>query len=106
MTLYVAIDKGGFNRWEILKILGLWPLQLVDILRSLALVLLLFIGPLFETGIVEGKWRQWFTGRTTVDVLTSSIGWRNYIVVSPLAMLDVLSMDLACPLVLSFLLAY
>lgn len=86
MTLYVSTDKGGFSRSEILKILGWWPVSVGDVLRSLSLVALLFAGPLFETGVIEGRWRQWVTGRALAGVLTSSVGWRNYVAVSPLSL--------------------
>lgn len=54
----------------------------MDIVRSLILTAILFIGPLFERGIAEGEWRSWFKKAQISETLGGWIGWRNYVVVS------------------------
>jgi prenyl protein peptidase len=64
---------------EILKLMGLWPLSLIDIVKAVFLTAVLFTGPLYERGIVEGGWKDWITGRSVKEILGSWIGWRNYV---------------------------
>jgi len=51
----------------------------LDILRTLLLCAILFIGPLFEAGVVKGQWKDWIRGRHVVETLSSWIGWRNLV---------------------------
>ncbi|KAL9116348.1 MAG: hypothetical protein Q9187_007129 [Circinaria calcarea] len=64
---------------EIFRLLGWYPISIFDIARCLLLTALLFLGPLFEKGIVEGGWREWIRGRALYNSLSNWIGWRNYI---------------------------
>lgn len=82
ITVCVAWTKGHLAPVDILEVFGLWPILPLDILKSLALVALLFLGPLFESGIVEGGWERWVKGTDVSSTLMSSVGWRNYVVVS------------------------
>lgn len=68
-----------------LRLLGWWPVDPVDILRSLLLTAILFIGPLFERGIAEGEWREWIRGGRVSETLRGWMGWRNYVAVSLLS---------------------
>jgi prenyl protein peptidase len=52
-----------------------------ETVNTLMLTATLFMGPLFETGIVEGRWKDWVRLRD-VDVLSSWPGWRNLVAVS------------------------
>jgi prenyl protein peptidase len=45
------------------------------------LVMILFAGPLFEQGVVEGAIGDWVKLRGVHESLSSWIGYRNYIVV-------------------------
>lgn len=45
------------------------------------LVAILFAGPLFEAGIVDGGVNEWIRGYHIREVLSSWIGYRNYVVV-------------------------
>lgn len=85
MTWYIAREKGHFDLEDTLEVLGWWPVNVADIVRSFALVVLLFAGPLFEAGLAAGRWRDWITGRYLTETLASSVGWRNYIAVSLLS---------------------
>ena len=66
---------------EVLAVLGVFPVNLIDTAKCMLLLIILFIGPLFETGIVEGNWRHW--GRWSVikkDVIDDWTGWRSLVV--------------------------
>jgi prenyl protein peptidase len=66
---------------EILRLIGFWPISLFDTAKTMLLVAILFTGPLFEYGIVENGWKDWIRGRGVYEVLSSWMGYRNYIVV-------------------------
>ncbi|KAF2203289.1 Abi-domain-containing protein [Delitschia confertaspora ATCC 74209] len=80
LTIYVLYQSAGVKPNEILKLLGLWPFSLLDTARTLLLVNILFAGPLFEAGIVDGGWKDWVRGRYVQEVLSSWIGYRNFVV--------------------------
>jgi prenyl protein peptidase len=66
---------------DMLHLLGWWPISVIDIAKTMLLVAILFTGPLFEAGVVEGGWRGWVKGTYVREVLGSWIGWRNYVAV-------------------------
>ncbi|KIV99924.1 hypothetical protein, variant 2 [Verruconis gallopava] len=59
--------------------LGWWPVNPVDVLRTTLLCAILFAGPLFEAAIVEGRWRDWLWGTHVVETFSSWTGWRNLV---------------------------
>ena len=81
MTLVVLDQSGGFDAVQILRFLGLWPVSPLDTARTILLVAILFAGPLFEYGIVDGHWKDWLVGRELYQTLSSWIGYRNYVAV-------------------------
>ncbi|EER40422.1 CaaX prenyl proteinase Rce1 [Histoplasma capsulatum H143] len=64
---------------EALRLLGWWPIGPLEIAKSFLLTALLFMGPLFEAGIVEGEWKDWIRGRRVAETLGGWIGWRNFV---------------------------
>lgn len=68
---------------QILALLGLWPVSPMDTIRTMLLVVILFAGPLFENGIVDGDWRDWIQLNGLHQSLSSWIGYRNFVVVRP-----------------------
>lgn len=62
--------------------MGYWPLGLGEAFRALLLTALLFLGPLFESLVVEGYWREWMTGEPVKELLSDWITWRNLVAVS------------------------
>ncbi|RAK99359.1 CAAX prenyl protease RCE1 [Aspergillus ibericus CBS 121593] len=78
-VLWLLNAKDNASLPEALRFLGWWPVNLVDIARSLLLTAILFAGPLFERGVAEGEWREWVWGNRVTAVLRSWIGWRNYV---------------------------
>lgn len=79
MTIYVLAVYAEASGLEILRLLGWYPIGIVEVFKSLLLTALLFSGPLFEKAVVERGWRDWAGGRTVNETLSSWIGWRNYI---------------------------
>ena len=74
-------QDGNLGPYEILKLLGVWPISFLDTARTLLLVAILFAGPLFEHGVVDGAWKDWIRGRYVGEVLGSWTGYRNYVAV-------------------------
>lgn len=75
--------KGEASILEALKLLGWWPLGIVEIIQGLLLTAILFTGPLFERGIAEGDWKSWIRGEDLSETLQSWIGFRNFVAVRP-----------------------
>lgn len=61
--------------------MGYFPVGLLEATKSLALTALLFLGPLFEAGVVEGGWRNWIRLRGFNAVVGGWIGYRNMVAV-------------------------
>jgi len=66
--------------------MGYLPIGISETLKALVLTAMLFLGPLFEAGVVEGGWRRWLRLQDVYAVLLSGMGWRNFVTVyiSPL----------------------
>ncbi|KAF1970158.1 hypothetical protein BU23DRAFT_512015 [Bimuria novae-zelandiae CBS 107.79] len=79
LTVCVLHQVGHLPPARILRLLGLWPVSLLDSARTLLLVATLFTGPLFEYGLVDGHWKDWVTGREVYQTLSSWTGYRNYV---------------------------
>lgn len=87
ITSFVALAAVGEDArlsrsWNALHYLGYMPVGFAETINCLLLTATLFIGPLFEAGIVEGRWRDWIRLRD-VDMLSSWPGWRNLVAVRP-----------------------
>ena len=61
--------------------MGYFPVGFIESARSLGLTALLFLGPLFEGGIVEGRGRDWLRLRGLSATISGWIGWRNMVAV-------------------------
>ncbi|KAJ5628411.1 CAAX amino terminal protease [Penicillium lividum] len=79
IVLWLAVNQGGSSLGAAMTLMGWWPISVADIARSLLLTAILFIGPLYERGMVEGEWRFWFRYGKLSESLGGWIGWRNYI---------------------------
>ncbi|CAG8094795.1 unnamed protein product [Penicillium olsonii] len=79
VVLWLIVQEGGSSIGAGVRLLGWWPVGVLEIFRSLLLTAILFIGPLFERGIVEGEWRVWFRRSKLSESLGGWIGWRNYV---------------------------
>ncbi|KAI9850129.1 MAG: hypothetical protein M1838_006064 [Thelocarpon superellum] len=78
-TFYVIATWGHASPLEAVRLLGYWPVSVGAIGKSFTLTALLFAGPLFEKGIVEGGWKDWTRGEQLGEVFGSWIGWRNFV---------------------------
>ncbi|KAJ5663698.1 hypothetical protein N7507_004429 [Penicillium longicatenatum] len=78
-VLWLTVSQGNHSLGSAITLMGWWPISVSDIARSFLLTAILFIGPLFERGIVESEWRSWFRLSKLSESLSGWIGWRNYI---------------------------
>jgi hypothetical protein len=69
------------SAYQLLHLLGIWPISVFDIVRGILLVCILFAGPLYENGIVDGDWKGWIKFEGVHETLSSWIGYRNFVVV-------------------------
>ncbi|KAJ5238321.1 CAAX amino terminal protease [Penicillium chermesinum] len=81
VVLWLATEEGNTSFAAAVMLLGWWPISVADIARCVLLTAVLFLGPLFERGIVEGEWRLWFRRNKLYESLSGWIGWRNYVAV-------------------------
>ncbi|KAJ5753745.1 uncharacterized protein N7511_007898 [Penicillium nucicola] len=79
IVLWLAVEEGNTSLAAGLRLLGWWPVGVLEVVRTLLLTAILFTGPLFERGIVEGEWRVWFRRSKLSESLGGWIGWRNYV---------------------------
>ena len=79
IVLYIILALGHTSTLEALHLLGWWPIQPLDILKTQLLCMILFIGPLFEQGVVKGHFWSWIKGEHIRETLGSWIGWRNLV---------------------------
>lgn len=82
LVLWLIVEGDNSSLGAGVRLLGWWPVGLLETLRSLLLTAILFLGPLFERGIVEGEWKFWFRRSSLSECLGGWIGWRNYVAVS------------------------
>ena len=64
-----------------LHVLGYWPVGVEETVKSVTLTAILFLGPLYEDGIVDGAWKDWIRFRGVNQVISGWIGWRNFVAV-------------------------
>jgi prenyl protein peptidase len=62
--------------------MGYWPVGLVETAKTLLLTAILFVGPLYETFIVHGAWREWSGLQPVTDLFNEWTAWRNIVAVS------------------------
>lgn len=83
VLILIGLKGDNSSLPEALKLLGWWPIGIVDIIKSLLLTAILFSGPLFERGVAEDGWKSWIRGEGVSETLRSWIGFRNYVAVCP-----------------------
>ncbi|KAF2221362.1 hypothetical protein BDZ85DRAFT_265251 [Elsinoe ampelina] len=73
--------RGIVTPVELLQRAGVYPIILTDVVKTMCLVAVLFAAPLYEAGLVEGGWRQWFRWHVIRSELYDDwVGWRNFVV--------------------------
>ncbi|OQE43686.1 hypothetical protein PENCOP_c003G03620 [Penicillium coprophilum] len=78
-VLWLIVEKGNSSIGAGIRLLGCWPVGVLETFRGLLLTAILFLGPLFERGIAEGEWKFWFRPSRLSESLGGWIGWRNYV---------------------------
>jgi prenyl protein peptidase len=78
-TLYLLVGIAKAKPLEAMHLLGWWPVKPLEFLKSFALVLLLYTGPLFEVVFIEKDLRGFRGWEQTVTTLSSWSGYRNYV---------------------------
>jgi prenyl protein peptidase len=79
IAVVVLVRYSHATPLETLRILGWWPIDVLAVLRTLLLCSILFAGPLFEAGVVDGGWKGWIRGQHVRETLGSWMGWRNLV---------------------------
>ncbi|KAI0816659.1 CaaX protease [Xylaria sp. FL0064] len=79
ITFVILTSQGHATHAEAFHSMGYWPLGLAETARSLLLTAILFSGPLYETLIVDGAWRQWLSLYPITSLFSEWIRWRNII---------------------------
>ncbi len=69
---------------DLLRLCGIWPCDPLDILRVLALVMVLFTCSIYESVIVDGEWKEWSVSSFKEGVWDSWTGYRN-LFIAPLS---------------------
>ncbi|KAL1306587.1 hypothetical protein AAFC00_005271 [Neodothiora populina] len=78
INVLVLVGSSGATAYDVLRMLGIYPIHLVDVAKCLLLVAVLFVGPLFEVGIAESQWRYWYQWRYIKETIYDDWqGWRN-----------------------------
>ncbi|KAH8803218.1 hypothetical protein F5884DRAFT_739444 [Xylogone sp. PMI_703] len=95
-SIISSSEHGSVTR--ALHYMGFFPIGIIETVKCLALTGILFLGPLFESGIVEGGWKDWLRLRGVGDALGSWMGWRN-IVAGPVTE-ELLFRSISVPLLL------
>lgn len=80
IAVYVLVIYGHATFRDVLRLFAMWPVEPVACLKVLALVSVLFVGPLYETLIVDGAWRD-FSWRAVKEKFWDYLpGFRNYVI--------------------------
>lgn len=80
VTAFILVEYAHATLAELLHLTGLWPASGLDCANVLLLVAVLFVGPLYESLIVEGNWREISFRGAKERIWTSWLGYRNLII--------------------------
>lgn len=80
VTIYVLRVQGQATTSDVFRQLGMWPLDPLDILKILAMLCVLFAGPLFEILIVDASWKELTPSNIKTTFWTSPTSHRNVVV--------------------------
>ena len=80
VTVYLLTIHGHATPHEVVHLLGIWPVDPIDVVKVLALTMVLFACSLYEMLLVDGEWRSWGTHALKAAVWDSWTGYRNLLV--------------------------
>lgn len=84
VAVYYLAFYGNAPPSEVLRLLGIWPANPLDVLKVLGLVMVLFTCSLYEMIIVDAEWRDWSLSSFKEGIWDNWIGYRN-LVVAPIS---------------------
>lgn len=58
VAVSVLVTAGHATPRDVLRLFAVWPVNVIDCFKVMALVAVLFVGPLYEHFIVDGAWRD------------------------------------------------
>ncbi|KAL3424004.1 prenyl proteinase rce1 [Phlyctema vagabunda] len=78
-TLLILSTRDDGSPTKAIHQMGYFPLGIQESLQAVALTAILFLGPLFEAGVVEGGWRDWILlrGLDNVGPVTEEVLFRS-----------------------------
>lgn len=83
MSSYLILSYFGHgDASSHLHAMGFWPLGIKETASTLLLTATLFAGPLYETLLLDGAWKEWTSLRALSSTWSSLITWRNIVIVS------------------------
>ncbi|KAF2207015.1 hypothetical protein CERZMDRAFT_51975 [Cercospora zeae-maydis SCOH1-5] len=80
IAVYVLVSCGHATPRDLLRLLAVWPVNFLDCARTLALLSVLFVGPLYETILVDSGWKFWNLATFRAKFFTDLRGLRNHVV--------------------------
>lgn len=75
----LSVHPAAASPW---RLMGYWPLGLVEAAWALFLTALLFAAPLYERLVVDGAWEDWMRLEPLSAVWSDWPSWRNLVAVS------------------------
>lgn len=80
LTVFVLVQHGHASPRDVLRLFAMWPINPLDSLKVLLLVMVLYTGPLYETIVVDGAWREFSLGAVKETFWDSLPSFRNNVV--------------------------
>ncbi|EGP83828.1 uncharacterized protein MYCGRDRAFT_76260 [Zymoseptoria tritici IPO323] len=80
ITLYVLLVPGDASPSDVLRLLGLWPVSLIDCVKVVLLLCVLFAGPLYESILIDDGWRAWNVQSVKDTFWTTYPAYRNMLI--------------------------
>ncbi|EME48288.1 hypothetical protein DOTSEDRAFT_42514 [Dothistroma septosporum NZE10] len=80
IAVYVLLIYGHATPRDVFRLFAIWPVDLADCLKVLALVAVLFVGPLYETLLIDNAWRSFSLKAVKEEFWDHLPGFRNYVI--------------------------
>lgn len=80
VTVYVLVSYGHCTPRDVLRLLAIWPINLIDCAKTPVLLSILFVGPLYEKILIDSGWRDWNFVTFKEKFFTDPRGLRNHVV--------------------------
>lgn len=80
VAVYVLVSYGHASPRDVLRLFAVWPINLIDCAKTLCLLAVLFVGPLYESIIVDGIWTEWSFAYIADKFFADLRCFRNHVV--------------------------